>query len=169
MTNDKNYGEIIKIRQEDFDLYSFVKYIRTVSEDNVPEEEIPTLLEWEGKDFGLNQYISEYVGEKEIIDIDNINKYLSEPEDSAIGFIFAYDDMEDHIALITDETIPYDTNVGDMKFYDDTAFAFTIELKDGYYIFKACELYLSYSSYTILKDVGELKDLLLDIILRYKK
>ena len=45
MTNDKNYGEIIKIRQEDFDLYSFVKYIRTVSEDNVPEEEIPTLLE----------------------------------------------------------------------------------------------------------------------------
>lgn len=94
MTNDKNYGEIIKIRQEDFDLYSFVKYIRTVSEDNVPEEEIPTLLEWEGKDFGLNQDISEYVGEKEIIDIDNINKYLSEPEDSAIGFIFAYDDME---------------------------------------------------------------------------
>lgn len=168
-SDDNNCAEIIKIKQEDFDLESFIKYMRTVSKDKVGEDETPTLLERYSEDFGLNQYISEYVGEGEIIDIANINKYLSETEDSAIGFIFGYYGVEENIELITGETIPYYTNVGDMKFYDDTAFAFTIELTDGYYIFKACELYLSYSSYIILKDVGDLKNLLLDVILKYKK
>lgn len=165
---DDNYGEIIRIKQEEFDLESFVKYMRSVSEDKVGENETPALLEWYGEDFGLNQDILEYVDEGEIIDIDNIKKYLSEIEDSAIGFIFGYDDMEDNIELITGEKIPYDFNVGEMEFYDDTAFSFTMEVKDGYYIFKACELYLSYSNYKILEDAGDLKDLLIDVILKYK-
>lgn len=77
--------------------------------------------------------------------------------------------MLDSIDLITGKKIPYNINTGEMEFDDETAFSFTIEISDKYYIFKASTLCLSYSTYTILEDVGDLTDLLIDEILKYKK
>lgn len=167
--NDDNYGEIIRIKQEDFDLESFIKYMREISRSQIAEDQTPALLEWCDEKFEINTDILDNFGANEIIDTEYINKYINDTKDSAIGFVFGFDDMSDNIELITGEKVPYDFNVGEMEFYENTAFSFTMEVKDGYYIFKACELYLSYSNYKILEDAGDLQDLLIDVILKYKK
>lgn len=174
--NDDNIGEIARIKYNEFDLEAFIKGVREIHKGKIDEEQIPILLKHNDEDLSENYDIYESIGKYdpssklEILDIEFIYKYLNETNDRAIGIFSAYDNMDGNIELLNGESIQYgDINSGEMEFYDDTAFVLTIELMNGYYIFKQYMFTSSFSRYEVLEDAGDLTDILLDVILKYKK
>jgi len=169
--DDDNIGEIARIKYNEFDLESFIKGVRDILNGKIREDEIPMLLlNYGDGDLEENKYIYESIGKEKILDTEFINEYLTEDNDHAIGIHAGYDNLDGTIEVLNSGSIPRsDINVGEMEFYDDTNFVLTIELIDGYYIFKQCEFVTSFSSYNILEDAGDLTEKLLDVILKYKK
>lgn len=174
--NDDNIGEIARIKYNEFDLGAFIKGGRDTYNGEIDEEQIPILLKYNDGDLAENYEVYESMGKYEpyskieTLDIEFINKYLDEDNDRAIGIFSGHDDTYGNIILLNGENIQDEyINSGEMKFYDDTIFVLTIELMDGYYIFKQYEFTSSFSRYEVLEDAGDLTNILLEVILKYKK
>lgn len=165
-----NKGEIVRIKYEKFDLDRFIKEVRKNYNNEIDEKNIPNLLTYNKENLIENCNIYESIDKDKSLSIEFINKYLRESTSNVIEIISGYDNMDGDIILLNGKSISdEDINSGEMKFYDDTIFTLTIELVDDYYIFKQHMFTTSFSRYEPLDDSGDLINILLDIILKYKK
>lgn len=165
-----NIGEIARIKYEKFDLDRFIKEVRKNYNNKIDEKNIPNLLTYNKESLIENCNIYESIYKDESLSIEFINQYLRESTSNVIEIISGYDNMDGNIVLLNGKSISdEDINSGEMEFYDDTIFMLTIELVDNYYIFKQYMFTTSFSRYEPLDDSGDLTNILLDIILKYKK
>lgn len=70
------------------------------------------------------------------------------------------------------ERLKEGTKTGEMKFYEDTAYAITVELINGKYIFNQVQYTAGADNYQaklyVLNDAGELENRMIDLIDKYK-
>lgn len=167
--DDNNYGEIARVKCDEFNLEGFIKETREIYKGEIDEQITPILLNYSDEKLIENDNIYDLIDREKPLEMEYINRYLSEANDRVIGIISGHDDTCGNIILLNGESIPYeDITSGEMEFYEDTAFVLTIALNNGYYIFKQYKFTSSFGKYIMLEDSGDLKDILLDVILKFK-
>lgn len=162
-----------RIKADRYNLQGLIEEVRENYKEQFSPDCIPMICKRKSKyKFSLNRDFYEEFEWDRLLTMEDINKYFIEAKGATICIYFANTDVMGDIKLADgNEKLNERSKIGEMNFYEDTAFAMTVELIDGEYIFNQAQYTAGAdncpASLYILNDAGELSNRMMALIDKY--